>query len=840
MWKTTQALKTRDSRLSALRYMEESSSSDAELDFEKTATRSDVKKPVNDASTAASIVDVIIDQKRDEGSKRQKMAGASRLLVANKDTLTAKKKKESDEDWEAESIYVPSSDDDMAIETQKILKFPLKRTVRGVQKGQRLGRASRLACYPMRRCWEIAGFGEYVQWVAKFRSEYEMTQNNNISSVRTFMQMFEDSKSPLSMRLLTSPDQIVKYMELIKAQPDYVPKTRLQKIEALKKAIKWLKSCSYMMDSPFASGADRDNLDHILMMMNKECNDLRPYAKADEGRCSLLSSHIAKNAYLSMTQFASLGRSLLEQLDKQHNKIAEFKGLALRPNVIKDAAYAYMQTLITSFFVLLPTQRAKIVTYMDIGDIGFNKDGASWSVTMEKNSYRRLGIADAVGRHIYIHPSLSQYLRLWTQRYRRYLVTDEAVMTMWIDRKGKELTSNLLSGFVGSVCKKLSGADLTPLSIRRLRTTYFVKGVQQAQSSSIASDLVAQYAAEVNQTPDIIYKYYVIKNPEDQLAASRKMADLSNQLIFGSEKLLANDKLQAYKPRYTVSVEVAKRRAKEVVEELPVLQYPEGAIEDNISKDKSIAIVKDIGMDMGKGKSKGKLAKEKKTPTRVHKDISSYFPATKQLDQPRAEAYNKQTIVDLTTEHSGWKHDHNIVPCTRLFRFSFSDGMRERIARRRWLSDEEINGAMGLLRRQFPKIGGLENTLVLMHSPLVQKASQCDNVYIVCESNAHWVCAKYTCRRNVFLIYDSMQGTIVSRNVQEQLEKVGHCGAEFRMKSMQQQHGSDDCGLFAIAVAVDMAHGIDPGRAMYHQPLMRRHLIKCFDQQVMAPFPRFD
>ena len=155
------------------------------------------------------------------------------------------------------------------------------------------------------------------------------------------------------MRLLTSPDQIVKYMELIKAQPDYVPKTRLQKIEALKKAIKWLKSCSYMMDSPYAGGADRNNLDHILVMMNKECNDLRPYAKADEGRCSLLSSHIAKNAYLSMDNFAELGRSLLEQLDKQHNNIAEFKGLALRPDVIKNADICLYEDLDHLFLCLV-------------------------------------------------------------------------------------------------------------------------------------------------------------------------------------------------------------------------------------------------------------------------------------------------------------------------------------------------------------------------------------------------------------------------------------------------------------------------------------------------------
>ena len=60
------------------------------------------------------------------------------------------------------------------------------------------------------------------------------------------------------------------------------------------------------------------------------------------------------------------------------------------------------------------------------------------------------------------------------------------------------------------------------------------------------------------------------------------------------------------------------------------------------------------------------------------------------------------------------------------------------------------------------------------------------------------------------------------------------------MQSMQRQNGSADCGLFAIAVAVDMAHGLDPSRATYKQPLMRRHLVKCFDQQVMAIFPRYD
>ena len=834
MWKTARALKARNERLSMMRYMDDSDSGDFESDGDKMAAISEREKSIIEASAMASSVEAIIEGKRNEVPTPPGVTGSSRLLIAKKSKRAAREQKDSDHDWDEESIYAPSSDDDMTIETQKILKFPISRTVRGVQKGQRLGRASRRACYPMARCWEIAGFREYVQWVAKFRSEYEIAQNNNITCVRSFMQMFEDSKSPLSMRLLTSPDQIVKYMELIKAQSDYVPKTRLQKIEAMKKAIKWLKTCSYMMDSPYASGADRNNLEHILVMLNKECNDLRPYAKADEGRCSLLSSHIAKNAYLSMDQFAALGRGLLERLNKQHNKIGEFKRLAVHTHAIKNETYAYMKTLITCFFVLLPTQRAKIVTFMDIGDISFTKQGGSWSVTMEKNSHLRLGISDAVGRHIYIHPSLSQYIQLWTQRYRRYLMTNEATMTMWIGRNGRQLESTSVSSFVRSVCKLLSGADLTPLSIRRLRTTYFVKGVQQAESKSIASDLIAQYAVEVNQTPDILYKYYVIKNPEDQVAASRKVADLSNKLIFGSEELLPKEKLKVYERRYTVSAEVVNRRKHAVVEELPELQYVEKAAENKVNEN--------LGQyEVAKKKCHDEMPKKnRKSDNENCKAIASYFPSKKSVDEPRLEVMNRQAIVDLTIEDNPWEHDHDIVPCKRLFRFSFSHHMRLRIVNRQWLSDEEIYGAMGLLRRQFPKMGGLENTLVLMHSPLVPKASQCNNVYIVCESNMHWVCARYTCRRNVFLVYDSMQGTIVSRNVQEQLAKVGRCGAEFSIQSMQRQQGSDDCGLFAIAVAVDLAHDIDPGRATYRQPLMRLHLVKCFDRQVILPFPRYD
>ena len=117
------------------------------------------------------------------------------------------------------------------------------------------------------------------------------------------------------------------------------------------------------MDLPYASGSDRDNLDCILGMLNKECNDLHPYAKADERRCSLMSSHTAKNTFLSKEKFSEFGEKLLKQLDRQHRDIADFKHFSLRRDAIKAATMAYMKTLITSLFVLVPPFHvAKVIT----------------------------------------------------------------------------------------------------------------------------------------------------------------------------------------------------------------------------------------------------------------------------------------------------------------------------------------------------------------------------------------------------------------------------------------------------------------------------------------------
>lgn len=50
----------------------------------------------------------------------------------------------------------------------------------------------------------------------------------------------------------------------------------------------------------------------------------------------------------------------------------------------------------------------------------------------------------------------------------------------------------------------------------------------------------------------------------------------------------------------------------------------------------------------------------------------------------------------------------------------------------------------------------------------------------------------------------------------------------FRFQSVQEQHGSADCGLFAIAFAVSLCGGENPLLANYVQHKLRQHLWQWF------------
>ena len=55
--------------------------------------------------------------------------------------------------------------------------------------------------------------------------------------------------------------------------------------------------------------------------------------------------------------------------------------------------------------------------------------------------------------------------------------------------------------------------------------------------------------------------------------------------------------------------------------------------------------------------------------------------------------------------------------------------------------------------------------------------------------------------------------------------------------AMQMQTNSSDCGVFSIACAVALCHGLDPATLRWDIARMRPHLVQCFENKEMVPFP---
>ena len=58
-----------------------------------------------------------------------------------------------------------------------------------------------------------------------------------------------------------------------------------------------------------------------------------------------------------------------------------------------------------------------------------------------------------------------------------------------------------------------------------------------------------------------------------------------------------------------------------------------------------------------------------------------------------------------------------------------------------------------------------------------------------------------------------------------------------RVAAVQQQTNGTNCGLFAIANATSLLHGIDPETVTFNEYETREHLINCIEGKKLFPFP---
>ncbi|KAI8480406.1 hypothetical protein Bbelb_418640, partial [Branchiostoma belcheri] len=157
------------------------------------------------------------------------------------------------------------------------------------------------------------------------------------------------------------------------------------------------------------------------------------------------------------------------------------------------------------------------------------------------------------------------------------------------------------------------------------------------------------------------------------------------------------------------------------------------------------------------------------------------------------------------------------------------------------LTDKHIHAAQMLLRRQYPGLGGLQDTTVGA-SPFGYTRVSGEGLQIHHTGQFHWVLSSSI--GGHVRVYNSIPGRI-NALLESQLTQcyapVSNMATDVltvKVPRVQLQESGSTCGLFAIAWAVDIAMGTDVTQVRYNESKMRAHLLDCFERGHLSPFPR--
>ena len=133
-----------------------------------------------------------------------------------------------------------------------------------------------------------------------------------------------------------------------------------------------------------------------------------------------------------------------------------------------------------------------------------------------------------------------------------------------------------------------------------------------------------------------------------------------------------------------------------------------------------------------------------------------------------------------------------------------------------WVTDNIIDAAQGLLKKQFVHINGLQSVVLgLTLSYAIQKE---EFIQVLHTGRGHWVMVSTTaCTEGEINIFDSYPPALTSHLMNQIAALLATPNAIINVKYMDAwiQCGSADCGIYAIAFATTLASGEKPGGLLF-------------------------
>ena len=108
----------------------------------------------------------------------------------------------------------------------------------------------------------------------------------------------------------------------------------------------------------------------------------------------------------------------------------------------------------------------------------------------------------------------------------------------------------------------------------------------------------------------------------------------------------------------------------------------------------------------------------------------------------------------------------------------------------------------------------------------------------------HWITSVQDTEDEQVILFDSSQcfSPCLSRSLEMQLFAIygrGKRHLQVVHPRVQQQHSGVDCGIFAVAYATEFVFNQYTGNELeFDRSVMRDHLLMCFQNQDLIPFPK--
>jgi len=174
----------------------------------------------------------------------------------------------------------------------------------------------------------------------------------------------------------------------------------------------------------------------------------------------------------------------------------------------------------------------------------------------------------------------------------------------------------------------------------------------------------------------------------------------------------------------------------------------------------------------------------------------------------KGDAYDESS-ANVTTDSTVW---------LKMFKFTLLVSDKQILTTTGLpLTDKHVNLSQAMLKKQFLLINGLQSTL--FQSKKLSRRLKSGVQVIFCRNN-HWITvykSESDAGLDIITVYDSIFTSVneASRRIITNLFDVSE---EFQVVmglSQKQEEGSNNCGLFAIAVATTLAFRNDPSELVF-------------------------